>query len=109
MLPAVALTCKTSGRFALCSSFAYAAGEPFDNYEAVMKAIEIATHPLGLHFSKNKITVSTVGVVPRIRQFARTCSAQLAVSLHAPSDALRNSIVPVNRRHGLCELVTCLR
>jgi adenine C2-methylase RlmN of 23S rRNA A2503 and tRNA A37 len=109
MPPAVPLHCKMSGRFATCSTFAGSAGEPFDYYEAVMKAIEIATHPLGLHFSKIKITVSTVGLVPQIRRFARTCSAQLAVSLHAPNDALRSSIVPVNRRRGLRELVTFLR
>jgi hypothetical protein len=85
------------------------AGEPFDNFDAVMKAVAIASDPLGLHFSKNKITVSTVGLVPEIHMFAQTCSAQLAVSLHASSDAVRNSIVPVNRRYPLQDLMACLR
>lgn len=75
-----------------------------------MAAIEIATHPLGLHFSKNKITVSTVGLVPEIERFcASTCTAQLAVSLHAPNDAIRSSIVPINRRYNLNALMACLR
>ena len=74
-----------------------------------MKAIEIATHPLGLHFSKNKITVSTVGLVPQIKRFVRDCDAQLAVSLHATNDAVRDSIVPVNRRYNLSQLMACLR
>jgi hypothetical protein len=75
-----------------------------------MKSIEIATHPLGLHFSKNKITVSTVGLVPEIRRFCHTeTTAQLAVSLHAPNDSIRDQLVPVNCKYGLQELMTCLR
>lgn len=75
-----------------------------------MKALQIATHPLGLHFSKNKITVSTVGLVPQIRRFCRSCvPAQLAVSLHAPNDELRSQIVPVNATHSLGLLMDALR
>lgn len=86
------------------------AGEPFNNYDAVMRAIQIATHPMGLHFSKNKVTVSTVGLVPQLRRFCRSgVPAQLAVSLHAPNDDLRSTIVPVNRTHSLCLLTDCLR
>eukprot|EP00892_Ulva_mutabilis_P001504 jgi/Ulvmu1/11354/UM075_0014.1 len=85
-------------------------GEPLNNYEAVMRAIQIATHPLGLHFSKNKVTLSTVGLVPQLRRFCRSgVPAQLAVSLHAPNDALRSTIVPVNRTHSLGLLTECLR
>lgn len=87
-----------------------AAGEPLNNYDAVMRAISIATHPMGLHFSKNKVTVSTVGLVPQLRRFCRSgIAAQLAVSLHAPNDALRSTIVPVNRTHSLALLTDCLR
>jgi 23S rRNA (adenine2503-C2)-methyltransferase len=87
-----------------------AAGEPFHNFDAVHRAIAIATHPLGLHFSKNKITVSTVGLVPEIERFCKSdVTAQLAVSLHATNDALRNEIVPVNRRYNLNMLMTTLR
>lgn len=86
------------------------AGEPFNNYDAVMRAIQIATHPMGLHFSKNKVTVSTVGLVPQLRRFCRSgVPAQLAVSLHAPNDDLRSTIVPVNRTHSLRLLTECLR
>lgn len=77
--------------------------------DAVMRSVEIATEPLGLHFSKNKVTVSTVGLVPEIRRFCRSeRHAQLAVSLHAPNDALRNELVPVNRRYPLGDLIPCL-
>jgi adenine C2-methylase RlmN of 23S rRNA A2503 and tRNA A37 len=85
-------------------------GEPFNNYDAVMSAIRIATHPMGLHFSKNKVTVSTVGLVPQIKRFCRSSMpAQLAVSLHATNDALRNEIVPINRTHSLAHLTNALR
>ena len=88
----------------------WGAGEPFNNFDAVMRAIQIATHPMGLHFSKNKVTVSTVGLVPQLRRFCRSgVPAQLAVSLHAPNDALRSTIVPVNRTHSLRLLTDCLR
>lgn len=88
----------------------WGAGEPFNNFDAVMRAIQIATHPMGLHFSKNKVTVSTVGLVPQLRRFCRSgVPAQLAVSLHAPNDDLRSTIVPVNRTHSLRLLTDCLR
>lgn len=85
-------------------------GEPLNNMQAVMDAVAIATEPLGLHFSKNKITVSTVGLVPEIRRFCEAgCPAQLAVSLHAPNDRIRDWIAPVNRRYNLDMLMNCLR
>lgn len=83
-------------------------GEPLHNTEAVLAAIAIMTHPLGLHLSHNKITVSTVGLVDEIRQFAARSNAQLAVSLHATTDEVRDWIVPVNRRYDLAALMACL-
>lgn len=92
------------------NNFEECAGEPFNNFEEVMKALQIATHPRGLHFSKNKVTVSTVGLVPQIRRFCRSrVPAQLAVSLHAPNDQLRSQIVPVNSTHSLPLLMDALR
>ena len=86
------------------------AGEPFNNYDAVMSTIQIATHPMGLHFSKNKVTVSTVGLVPQIKRFCRSnVPAQLAVSLHATNDTVRNEIVPLNKTHSLTHLMAALR
>ena len=83
-------------------------GEPLNNTEAVLTAIEIASHKIGLRFGKNKITVSTVGLVPDIRTFCARSSAQLAVSLHAPTDEIRDWIAPINRRYPLQELIGCL-
>lgn len=66
-------------------------GEPLHNLNAVVSAIEILTCPLGLHMSHNKITVSTVGLVPEIREFMKTKGSrvQLALSLHATTDEVR--------------------
>jgi 23S rRNA (adenine2503-C2)-methyltransferase len=98
----------------MCKSFidwlTTCAGEPFNNLDAVLAAIDIATEPLGLHFSHRKITVSTVGLIPEIRRFCQhRGAAQLAVSLHAPTDEIRDWIAPVNRRYPLAELMACLR
>lgn len=75
-------------------------GEPLHNLEAVRRAISILCHPRGLQFSPNKVTVSTVGLVPEIRTLAGSCRAQLAVSLHATTDEVRDWIAPVNRRRA---------
>ncbi|GBF92101.1 dual-specificity RNA methyltransferase [Raphidocelis subcapitata] len=84
-------------------------GEPLHNLEAVLASAEGMAHPLGLHVSHNKITVSTVGLVDRLGEFVARCStAQLAVSLHATTDEIRDAIVPVNRRHDLSSLLGAL-
>lgn len=85
-------------------------GEPLANYPAVLKALRILTHPLGLGFSPRRITVSTVGLVPQIRRLAREgMPLGLAVSLHAPNDALRNELIPVNARWPIAELLAACR
>ena len=73
-------------------------GEPLHNLEAVRRAISVLCHPQGLQFSPNRVTVSTVGLVPEMEALAASCAAQLAVSLHATTDAVRDWIAPVNRR-----------
>ena len=73
-------------------------GEPLHNFEAVRRSIAILCHPQGLQLSHNKVSVSTVGLIPEIRALVATCSAQLAVSLHATTDEVRDWIAPVNRR-----------
>ncbi|HYE95657.1 MAG TPA: 23S rRNA (adenine(2503)-C(2))-methyltransferase RlmN [Rubricoccaceae bacterium] len=78
-------------------------GEPLQNYDAVVKSTEVLTDPDGLGLSPKRITVSTVGLARRIRQFAddqaegRAPAVGLAVSLHAPTDVQRSAIMPVNR------------
>lgn len=84
-------------------------GEPLHNYEAVMAAVEVMCQPLGLHMSHNKVTVSTVGLVDVLERFAASSNVQLAVSLHATTDEVRDWIVPVNRRHNLAALTAVLR
>ena len=73
-------------------------GEPLLNYDNVMKSIDLVTHPEGLHLSPRRITVSTVGLARRIQQLADDeVRFNLAVSLHAPTDEKRSSIMPVNQ------------
>ncbi|KAF6259257.1 hypothetical protein COO60DRAFT_1270164 [Scenedesmus sp. NREL 46B-D3] len=84
-------------------------GEPLHNYEAVMAAVDILCQPLGLHMSHNKVTVSTVGLVDVLERFAASSNVQLALSLHATTDEVRDWIVPVNRRHNLAALSAVLR
>lgn len=86
-------------------------GEPLHNYEAVSRTIRLLAHPWGAGLALRRITVSTSGLVPQIDQLATDFGGQvqLAVSLHAPTDEQRSSIVPINRKHPLDELVACLR
>lgn len=81
-------------------------GEPFDNYEAVMKAIRIMTCPAGLCLGFSKITISTSGIVDKILQFAKDAhpAVNLAVSLNAPNDTIRSKIMPVNNKWNLAQL-----
>src|SRR5438128_9828718 len=82
------------------------AGEPFLNFDALMKAIRIMAEPSGLHIVPNRVTVSTAGVVPRIRELATIPDRpQLAVSLAAPTDELRNELMPINKKWPLDELL----
>lgn len=77
-------------------------GEPFANYKEVMKAVDTLTNPDGFNFGARRITISTVGLVPMIEKFASEQSqVNLAVSLHAATDELRETMLPVNRRYPL--------
>ena len=81
-------------------------GEPFHNYDAVMKAIDIINDPDGMNFGERRITISTVGLVPRIEQFtAAKRQINLAVSLHAPSNAVRDKIIPANKKYPIDQLL----
>jgi 23S rRNA (adenine2503-C2)-methyltransferase len=85
-------------------------GEPFVNYNEVMKAIEILTSPDEYNFGARRITVSTVGIVPMINKFAEEHSqVNLAVSLHAASNKLRESMLPINKKYPLEELIPACR
>ncbi len=77
-------------------------GEPFANYNEVMKSINILTSPTGFNFGARRITISTVGLVPMIEKFTdENSQVNLAVSLHAATNELRNTMLPVNKKFPL--------
>ena len=82
------------------------AGEPFLNFDALLKAIRIMSDVEGLHIVPNRVTVSTAGIVPRIRELATIPDRpHLAISLAAPTDELRNELMPINKKWPLDELL----
>jgi 23S rRNA (adenine2503-C2)-methyltransferase len=86
------------------------AGEPFLNFDELMKAVRLMKEPHGLHIVPNRITVSTAGIVPRIRELATIPDRpHLAVSLAAPNDELRNELMPINKKWPLPELVSACK
>lgn len=80
-------------------------GEPLYAYDEVKAAIGVLTDPDGMQFSKRKVTVSTSGVVPEIYRLGEETGAALAISLHATNDALRDELVPINRKYPIKELM----
>jgi 23S rRNA (adenine2503-C2)-methyltransferase len=81
-------------------------GEPFHNYDAVMRAMETLNHPDGFQFGARRITLSTVGIIPMIQRFTEEKHRiNLAISLHAATNALRDQLVPINRRYPLEDLI----
>jgi 23S rRNA (adenine2503-C2)-methyltransferase len=84
-------------------------GEPLYNYENVSKALKIIMDNEGLAISKRKITLSTAGVVPAIERCGAELGVNLAVSLHAVRDDLRDELVPLNRKYPIAELIAACR
>jgi 23S rRNA (adenine2503-C2)-methyltransferase len=84
-------------------------GEPLYNYDNVAKALRIVMDGDGLAISRRRITLSTSGVVPLIERVGRELAVNLAVSLHAVSDDLRDEIVPINRKYPIAELLQACR
>ncbi len=85
-------------------------GEPFANYEATWAAVERLHDPGGFHLGARRMTISTAGLVPGIRRLAaESLPVNLSISLHAATDELRNTLVPVNRRYPLDSLFAALR
>ena len=81
-------------------------GEPFLNYENVVCAIEILNNEKYLNIGARHITVSTVGIIPRINDFTQLgLQVRLAISLHAPNDKLRNELMPINKEYPLSKLL----
>ena len=84
-------------------------GEPLQNYTALLPALRVMLDDHGYGLSRRRVTVSTSGVVPMIERLQADCPVALAVSLHAPDDALREQLVPLNRKYPLVALMAACR
>jgi 23S rRNA (adenine2503-C2)-methyltransferase len=80
-------------------------GEPLQNYSALLPALRVMLDDHGYGLSRRRVTVSTSGVVPMMDRLGQDCPVALAVSLHAPNDALRDNLVPLNKKYPLAELL----
>lgn len=85
-------------------------GEPFDNYDNVLKFLEILNNPFGLEIGQRHMTVSTCGLVPKIYEYSNfPLQVNLAISLHAPNDVVRSQIMPINKSYPLAKLIPALK
>ena len=84
-------------------------GEPLYNLENVADAMDLISDGEGIALSRRRITVSTSGVVPELTRLGETTQAMLAISLHATNDALRDELVPINRRYPIAELMAAIK
>ena len=85
-------------------------GEPFDNYDNLVSFITIINHAKGIALGSRHITVSTCGVVPKIYEFAKLpFQVNLAISLHAPNDKIRNEIMPINKAYNVSTLIKAIK
>ena len=85
-------------------------GEPLDNYDNVMQFIKIINHPKGLAIGARHITLSTCGIIPKIKELSHLgIQINLAISLHAPNDELRSKLMPINKAYPLKELMSTLK
>ena len=86
------------------------AGEPFLNFDELIKALRVMASPAGIHIVPNRVTISTAGIVPRIRDLAALEDRpHLAISLAAPTDELRNQLMPINKKWPLEELLSACK
>ena len=85
-------------------------GEPFDNYDNLIKFFQIINHPKGLAIGARHITVSTCGIVPKILEFSDfPLQINLAISLHAPNNEIRNQIMPINKVYPIGQIMEALK
>ena len=85
-------------------------GEPFDNYDNVMNFIDIINEPKGIELGARHITISTSGIVPKIKEFTnQDKQVNLAISLHAPNNEIRNKIMPVNKAYPIENLMDSIK
>lgn len=85
-------------------------GEPFDNYDNVMKFVDIINDPKGLELGSRHITISTCGIVPKIKEFAKEPKqVNLAISLHASNNEIRNKLMKINKTYDIKEVIDSIR
>lgn len=85
-------------------------GEPFDNYEQVMEFVRIINHPHGLAIGARHITISTCGLIPKIIEYSKEgLQTNLAISLHAPNDMIRDELMPINKVYPMDDLRAALK
>ncbi len=96
---------RANGEPAVSNVVLMGMGEPLANYRAVVPALKVLLDDHAYGLSRRRITLSTSGLVPQLKKLATECNVALAVSLHAPNDALRNQLVPINRIHPIAELL----
>lgn len=109
LVAAVALGQTADGERRISNVVMMGMGEPLLNYDNVVRAMGIMLDDYGFGLSKRRITLSTAGVVPALRQLREDCDVSLAVSLHAPDDLLRNQLVPLNRKYPISELLAACK
>lgn len=99
-----------SGERAITNVVLMGSGEPLDNYEEVIRFLNLINHPDGLCISLRNISLSTCGLVDRLDDLAREASGvTLCISLHAPNDTLRKTMLPITGRYSLKELIPAVR
>jgi 23S rRNA (adenine2503-C2)-methyltransferase len=103
--PAVPAAAEAAGERRVTNVVLMGMGEPLANFRNVVPALEILLDDFGFDLSRRRVTLSTSGLVPQIYKLAEVSNVALAVSLHAPDDALRNELVPINRKHPIGELL----
>ncbi len=94
-----------NGQRAITNVVMMGMGEPLQNYSALVPALRVMLDDHGYGLSRRRVTVSTSGVVPMIDRLRDDCPVAMAVSLHAPNDALRDELVPLNRKYPIAELL----
>ncbi len=109
MLDQIYMIQKTTGE-RVSNVVVMGSGEPFDNYENLVRFIRLLSDENGLNISQRNITVSTCGIVPGIRQFSKEgLSVTLALSLHAPNDEVRKTLMPIANKYSLSEILPACR
>lgn len=100
---------KTTGARRVTNVVMMGMGEPLTNFEAVVNAMDIMKDDFAYGISRRRLTLSTSGVVPALDRLAEVTNVALAVSLHAPNDALRDQLVPINKKYPLQQLLASCR